>query len=54
MDTAKAYELLRRSRPKLSRQQYRTLSGQIRAGESEAAVKGLETIIKRNLRKETV
>lgn len=54
MDSTKAYELLRRSRPKLSRQQYRTLSGQIRAGETEAAMKGLETIIKRNLRKDAV
>ena len=54
METAKAYELLRRSRHRLTKQQYRTLSGQIRAGEAEAAVKGLETIIKRNLRKDAV
>lgn len=53
MESTKAWELLRRSRSKLSKQQYKTLSGQIRAGESDAAIKGLDTIIKRKLRKET-
>ena len=48
-----AYHLLRLSRKKLTRQQHKTLCGQIRAGDVTGAVKGLETIIKRNMRKET-
>lgn len=54
MYNTKAYDLLRRSRHKLTKQQYKTLSGQIKAGEAEAAVKGLETIIKRQLKEEAV
>ena len=53
MENTKAFELLRRSRRHLSAQQFKTLSGQIKAGDTEGAIKGLETIIKRNLRKET-
>lgn len=48
-----AYHLLRLSRKKLTRQQHKTLCGQIRAGDVTGAVKGLEKIIKRNMRKET-
>lgn len=47
-----AYHLLRLSRKKLTRQQHKTLCGQIRAGDVTGAVKGLEKIIKRNMRKE--
>ena len=53
MDESKAFELLRRSRNQLSKQQYKTISGQIKAGDTDGAIKGLEKIIKRNLRKET-
>ncbi len=47
-----AYHLLRLSRKKLTRQQRKTLCGQIRAGDVTGAVKGLEKIIKRNMRKD--
>lgn len=53
MTPPQAYHLLRLSRKKLTRQQHKTLCGQIRAGDVTGAVKGLEKIIKRNMRKET-
>ena len=33
-------------KPKLSRQQYKTLKGQILAGDAEGAMRGLEKLIK--------
>lgn len=47
-DTERAYALLRRSRDKLTRQQYKTLCGQAKAGDATAAIRGLEKILKRN------
>lgn len=34
----------------LTRQQYRTLKGQIIAGDKEAAMKGLKKLLKRNMK----
>lgn len=47
IDTPKAFHLLRMSRKKLSRQQYKTLCGQINAGDIDGAMKGLEKLLKR-------
>ena len=44
-----AYHLLRLSRKKLTRQQHKTLCGQIRAGDVTGAVKGLEKLLKRQI-----
>lgn len=52
-DAERAYALLRRSRDQLTRQQYKTLCGQAKAGDATAAIRGLEKILKRNARKET-
>lgn len=49
IDTPKAFHLLRLSRKKLTRQQYRTFCGQINAGDAAGAMKGLEKLLKRNL-----
>ena len=52
-DTERAYALLRSHRDQLTRQQYKTLCGQVKAGAAPAAIRGLEKILKRNARKET-
>lgn len=52
IDTPKAFHLLRLSQKKLTRQQYKTFCGQINAGDAAGAMKGLEKLIKRNLKKE--
>lgn len=49
IDTPKAFHLLRMSRKKLTRQQYKTFCGQINAGDVEGAMKGLDKLLKRNL-----
>lgn len=49
IDRVKAFHLLRLSRKKLTRQQYKTFCGQINAGDIEGAMKGLEKLLKRNL-----
>lgn len=41
MDKAEAYRLLLQFRPLLNKQQYRTISGQINAGDTEGAIRGL-------------
>ena len=51
-DKERAYEMLRRARGHLTKQQYKTLCGQVNAGAAPAAMRGLEKIIKRNARKE--
>lgn len=47
IDTAKAFHILRLSRKKLTRQQYKTLCGQVSAGEATAAMKGLQRLLGR-------
>lgn len=49
IDSVKAFHLLRLSRKKLTRQQYKTFCGQINAGDAVGAMKGLEKLLKRNL-----
>ncbi len=49
IDTPKAFHLLRMSRKKLTRQQYKTLCGQINAGDIGGAMKGLEKLLKRQI-----
>ncbi len=49
IDSVKAFHLLRLSRKKLTRQQYKTFCGQINAGDAAGAMKGLEKLLKRNL-----
>lgn len=49
IDTVKALHLLRLSRKKLTRQQHKTLCGQVNAGDVTGAMKGLEKILKRNI-----
>ncbi len=52
IDTPKAFHLLRMSRKKLTRQQYKTLCGQINAGDITGAMKGLEKLLKRQISQE--
>lgn len=52
-DTERAFAILRKSRDQLTRQQYKTLCGQVKAGAAPEAMRGLEKIIRRNERKET-
>ena len=49
IDTPKAFHLLRMSRKKLSKQQYKTLCGQINAGDINGAMRGLEKLLKRQI-----
>lgn len=49
IDREKAFRLLRLSKKKLTRQQYKTFCGQINAGDAAGAMKGLEKLLKRNL-----
>ena len=49
IDREKAFHLLRLSKKKLTRQQYKTFCGQINAGDAAGAMKGLEKLLKRNL-----
>ena len=49
IDSVKAFHLLRLSRKKLTRQQYKTFCGQINAGDAAGAMKGLEKLLKRNM-----
>lgn len=46
-DTRDAYECLRKYRRHLTRQQVRTLVGQIKAGDINAAMNGLDKILTR-------
>ena len=52
-DTERAFAILRKSRDQLTRQQYKTLCGQAKAGDADAAIRGLEKILKRNKREDT-
>ena len=47
MKTNIAFARLKAARSKLTKQQYRTLKGQILAGDSDGAMKGLMTILMR-------
>ena len=49
IDTPKAFHFLRMSRKKLNRQQYKTLCGQINAGDIDGAMRGLEKLLKRQI-----
>lgn len=49
INSVKAFHLLRLSRKKLTRQQYKTFCGQINAGDAKGAMKGLEKLLKRNI-----
>lgn len=42
------YRLLKKYRPYLTQQQYKTLKGQVIAGNYEGAEKGLKRLIRRN------
>ena len=42
------YRILKRYRNRLTKQQYRTLKGQINKGDYKGFRKGLKTILKRN------
>lgn len=44
MDKAAAYRELFRHRQNLTKQQFRTFSGQINSGDAEGAVRGLEKL----------
>lgn len=44
------YKALKSARPFLTPQQYRTIKGQIIAGDEKAAMKGLQTLAKRILK----
>ena len=46
---ANALIRLKASRPKLSVQQYRTLRGQVLAGDAEGAMRGLEKVLGRRM-----
>ena len=48
MRTEVAFAQLKAMRHKLTKQQYRTLKGQILAGDSNGAMKGLVTILMRS------
>ena len=51
MNTDIAFSQLKAARGKISKQQYRTLKGQILAGDSDGAMKGLLVILmRRNVR----
>lgn len=43
------YSLLKKYRPYLTKQQYKTIKGQIIAGDYNGAEKGLKRLIRRNL-----
>ena len=51
MSTDHAFRLLNAFRNKLTKQQYRTLKGQILAGDGEDALRGLQKILERGARK---
>ena len=44
-----AMNLLKTHRPHLTKQQYRTIKGQIQAGQPEAAMKGLEKLMRKKV-----
>lgn len=48
MSKEQAFKAINASRRHLTRQQFRTLWGQAKAGDPDAALKGLEKIMKRN------
>lgn len=45
MNTPEATNLLETHKPHLTKQQYRTIRGQLRAGDVEGAMKGLQKLI---------
>ena len=49
MRTGIAFMQLKAARGKLTKQQYRTLKGQIIAGDSDGAMRGLMTILMRGV-----
>lgn len=50
MDKAAAYRELFRHRQNLTKQQFRTFSGQINSGDAEGAVRGLEKLTRKGER----
>lgn len=42
-------KILKKSKNVLTKQQYKTLKGQVIAGDKEAAMKGLNKLLKRNM-----
>lgn len=49
MNTPGAFNLLNTHKKYLTKQQYSTLKGQIRAGEVETAMKGLQNVIRKKV-----
>lgn len=45
----RALMLLKSKKPRLSKQQYKTLRGQVLAGDSDGAMKGLKNILQRRI-----
>lgn len=43
-----AYGQIEQRRDKLTRQEFKTLVGQVRAGDPDGAIRGLQTILGRN------
>lgn len=41
------YEILKKNRDELTKQQYLLLKGQIKSGDGEGAMKGIRTILRR-------
>ena len=46
MQTALAY--LKKKKPELTVQQYRTIKGQILAGDEDGAIRGIDRVVERN------
>ena len=41
------YQILKKYKNQLTKQQYKTLKGQVRAGDTQGAIKGLNRLLKR-------
>lgn len=53
MDTEKmrtALSYLKKKKPELTVQQYRTIKGQILAGDEDGAIRGIDRVVERNQR----
>ena len=53
MDTEKmraALAYLKKKKPELTGQQYRTIKGQILAGDEDGAIRGIDQVVERNRR----
>lgn len=49
MNTAGAFHILNTYKKHLTAQQYRTIKGQIKAGQAEAAMKGLQRLTRKQV-----